>query len=410
MSELIQLTYTSIATQPIDTDSLLTLLKSARRKNKQLGITGMLLYADDSFFQVLEGDPGTIDQLFQEISQDKRHSNVTIIIREPIDTRTFGDWTMGHAQFTMQDAEEILGANDVFGRGESFAQLQPGRAKKLLEAFTRGRWRAMLSDVEPLTANAVPPLRPTSSGILHQHPAPERQSYTFAFQPIVDIDKGEIFSYEALIRGLGQEPASQVLSKIPPSQLHKFDEESRILALRLAAHLGLSARLNLNFLPRSHETSPHVITSLLKTAESLGIRPGQLVIEILERELISDFTTFNKFVNECRAAGVIFAIDDFGSGYAGLNLLAEFQPNLIKLDMQLIRDIQRSGPRQAIVRGIMRTCLDLGIDIIAEGVESIEEFQWLRREGISLYQGNLLFMPAFEALPSDLNLPFTHSS
>ena len=97
--------------------------------------------------------------------------------------------------------------------------------------------------------------------------------------------------------------------------------------------------------------------------------------------------------------GVQFAIDDFGAGYAGLNLLADFQPDTLKLDMSLVRDVESKGPRQAIVRGVIRTCQDLGIDIVAEGVESLGEYGWLRCEGISLYQGYLFARPAFRALP-----------
>ena len=99
------------------------------------------------------------------------------------------------------------------------------------------------------------------------------------------------------------------------------------------------------------------------------------------------------------------AIDDFGAGYAGLNLLSEFQPEFIKLDMHLVRGIESNGPRQAIVRGIVRTCADLGIDIIAEGVETVNEFQWLYQEGIKFYQGRLFADPAFEQLPQTFSLP-----
>lgn len=110
-------------------------------------------------------------------------------------------------------------------------------------------------------------------------------------------------------------------------------------------------------------------------------------------------------VNEHRNAGIIFAIDDFGSGYAGLNLLADFQPDIIKLDMHLIRHINSKGPRQAIVCGIIKTCTDLGIDIIAEGVETRNEYEWLRNAGIKYFQGILFAKPGFEKLTREFNLP-----
>jgi EAL domain-containing protein (putative c-di-GMP-specific phosphodiesterase class I) len=104
-------------------------------------------------------------------------------------------------------------------------------------------------------------------------------------------------------------------------------------------------------------------------------------------------------VNEIRARGVKVAIDDFGAGHSGLNLLANFQPDMVKLDMELVRDISRSGPRQAIVRAIIQVCFDLGIDFIAEGVECNDELRWFEDQGVTLFQGYLFARPAFEALP-----------
>jgi EAL domain-containing protein (putative c-di-GMP-specific phosphodiesterase class I) len=169
--------------------------------------------------------------------------------------------------------------------------------------------------------------------------------------------------------------------------------------------MGLSTHLNLNFLPLSLESSQRAITSILATAAQHHIQPDQLVLEILEKELIGDFERFREAVNRHRGTGLTFAIDDFGAGYAGLNLLADFQPEFIKLDMHLVRDIDSNGPRQAIVRGILRTSLDLGIDVIAEGVESTDEYEWLRSEGIELFQGWLFARPGFEQLPQSFQLP-----
>jgi EAL domain-containing protein (putative c-di-GMP-specific phosphodiesterase class I) len=105
-----------------------------------------------------------------------------------------------------------------------------------------------------------------------------------------------------------------------------------------------------------------------------------------------------QLLNRYRGQGVRLAIDDFGAGYSGLNLLADFQPDLIKLDMHLVRDIDRAGPRQAIARAVLQVCDDLGIEVIAEGVETVGEYHWLRRVGVRLFQGYLLGRPAFESL------------
>ena len=86
-------------------------------------------------------------------------------------------------------------------------------------------------------------------------------------------------------------------------------------------------------------------------------------------------------------------------------MLAEFQPNLLKLDMNLLRGVDNKGPRQAIIKGIMTTANDLGIEVIAEGVETPEEYQWLREEGIWLFQGYLFARPSFEQLSPLVHWP-----
>lgn len=394
MPELIHLIYSSMAVRPFSQEELTRLLTNARFKNDKLGVTGMLLYAEGSFFQVLEGGPDVLDALFATIKNDKRHDKITVIIREPIARRTFANWTMGYADITPGEAGELAGANDFFSSGHSFAGLQQGRAKKLLAAFKQGRWRSRLTGAGL-----------SGSGPIQTSAKVRPPGFTYAFQPIIHAARREVFSYEALIRGEHNEPAGYLLQQIAPCDLHKFDEESRIVAIELAARMGLASRLNLNFLPLSIESSPTAISSILAAAEKHGICPEQLVLEILEKELISDFERFDAAVNEHRDKGLSFAIDDFGAGYAGLNLLADFQPEFIKLDMYLVRGIDSNGPRQAIVRGILRTCLDLGIDVIAEGVETNDEYDWLRNEGVELFQGWLFARPEFEQLPQDFHLP-----
>lgn len=394
MSSLIQLVYCSAAAHPFDRDAFAQLLAKAREHNEQVGVTGMLLYADGSFFQVLEGPPAVVDALFERIRADARHERLTIIIREVIAQRAFADWTMGFAHLSAPDLDGLLGVNDAFDRGASLDRLGPGRARKLISAFVEGRWRNALHGA------ARPETRRADPGGLPAFP-----QHTFAFQPILDAMSGTFFCYEALIRGPAGEPARDVLARVPPAASQRFDQVSHIAAVELAARLGLSTRVSLNFLPLGLQDSPEAIASVVAAARRCGLRPDQIVVEILEREIIRDRAAFLASVDGHRGDGVVFAIDDFGAGYAGLNLLADFQPEVVKLDMDLIRGIDSNGPRQAIVRGIVRTCLDLGIDVVAEGVETPDEYAWLREEGIALFQGNLIARPAFEELASTFFLP-----
>ncbi len=393
MPELIHLIYCSAASKPFSREDLAELLTKARRNNEQCGVTGMLLYTEGSFFQILEGEPETVDALFETIAEDERHTDLTRIIREPIVDRSFGDWTMGYADITSEELDSIVGANDFFTSGESFVRIGSGRAKKLLAAFKGGRWRASLS-----------------GDSFHdegdEQIADGRSSnYSYAYQPIIHVPSRSIFTYEALIRGPGNESGATVLQHVNPSDKNTFEAESCVAALELAARLGLSTRLNLNFSPSTLRSSPTAIASLLDAARRCGIRPTQIVLEILESEIIHTYKDLREALHEYRESGLTFAIDDFGAGYAGLNLLAEFQPDFVKLDMHLVRGIESNGPRQAIIRGIAQTCLDLGIDIIAEGVETEGEYAWFRGEGVELFQGFLFAMPTFLQLPTSFYLP-----
>lgn len=223
--------------------------------------------------------------------------------------------------------------------------------------------------------------------------------FSYAFQPIVQAISGEVVSYEALIRGPAGESAHSVLSCVPHSALHEFDAHGREVAIALAARLGIRTQLNLNFLPQSLFSQHDFLTPMLDAACESGLPIDRLVLEVTEGEVIDDVAGFAGLIKRYRARGLKLAIDDFGAGYCGLNLLAEFQPDILKLDMALLRGIEHSGPRQAIVRAILSACTDLGIDAIAEGVETVDEFSWLADEGVTLFQGYLFGRPGFEALP-----------
>ncbi len=143
MAALEHIIYASVATQPFEPPQLAELLEKSRASNELHGLTGMLLHsdADGSFFQVLEGEPAAIDELYQKLLLDNRHSHLTLIIREPIPERSFANWTMGFSSLSPDKLENIPGLNDFFRKGSSFTDLDAGRAKKLLSAFVDGRWR-----------------------------------------------------------------------------------------------------------------------------------------------------------------------------------------------------------------------------------------------------------------------------
>jgi len=223
--------------------------------------------------------------------------------------------------------------------------------------------------------------------------------YSYAFQPIIDVDARRVVSYEALIRGPGGEAAPSVLDRVSAASRYPFDWTSRTSAIALATRLGLQCHLNLNFLPQGLEISTDSITTTLEAASRCGLPIERIVLEVTEGEAIADYARFAATLNRFRSSGLKVAIDDFGAGYSGLNLLADFQPDQVKIDMNLVRGIERNGPRQAIVRAVSQVCEDLGIDVIAEGVETVHEYEWFVGQGVRLFQGYLFAKPGFESLP-----------
>lgn len=144
MSTLVHLIYASTAVNDFDQQELVVLLRKAREANAQAGITGMLLYIEGNFFQVLEGEQAAVDRQFAKIALDQRHAKVVTIIKEPIVKRAFGDWTMGFAEITLREFQRLDGLNDFFAEGSVLAQLGSGRAKKLVTAFAQGSWRSRI--------------------------------------------------------------------------------------------------------------------------------------------------------------------------------------------------------------------------------------------------------------------------
>ncbi|KQT45627.1 diguanylate phosphodiesterase [Methylobacterium sp. Leaf456] len=225
--------------------------------------------------------------------------------------------------------------------------------------------------------------------------------FTMAFQPIVDVSQNRIWGYEALVRGSEGQGAGWVLDQVDEESRYKFDQACRVRAIELAGSLfpDSDKRLSINFMPNAVYEPAACIRATLEAAHRVGFANRQLMFEFTENERMLDVGHVQRIVTEYRKQGFLTALDDFGAGYAGLNLLASFQPDLIKLDMELIRGIATSSARQVIVAGVVGIARELEITILAEGVETDAELMALRAAGIRLFQGYLFAKPTVAALP-----------
>ena len=224
-------------------------------------------------------------------------------------------------------------------------------------------------------------------------------AFTMAFQPIVDVLDRTIWGYEALVRGNNGEGAGSVLAAVNEHNRYKFDQACRVKAIELAGTgmpTGSTAKLSINFMPNAVYEPSACIRASLAAAKRVKFDPARLMFEFTENEQVNDPAHVENIIASYKRMGFTTALDDFGAGYAGLGLLARFQPDVIKIDMELIRDIDKSKPRQAIVDGILQIARALDIVVLAEGIETAAEALTLQKAGIRLMQGYFFAKPEIE--------------
>jgi len=217
------------------------------------------------------------------------------------------------------------------------------------------------------------------------------------YQPIASLEHGEIIGYEALLRG----PEDPFFSK-PVNLLEYAEKTNQLYALeKLAREKALAGidenlknkKIFINICPqvvndpsfRADEISAHLA--------EVGASPRQVVFEITERTSIEDFRAFREALAYYRQYGFQVAVDDAGSGYSSLQAISELQPDYIKLDISLIRDIDKNQNKRVLVETFLTFSGKTGSRIIAEGIETCEELVCLRELGVPLGQGFYLARP-----------------
>lgn len=148
---LVQLVYASASTVPFNSEQLDTLLEVARKNNASLDVSGVLLFHEGTFFQVLEGDPDVVQDLYDKIALDARHNNVLLLAKHDVEERNFGEWSMGFVR-DQRTMNELPGFVDFFS-GRTFVDLarDSQRVRQILDGFRRGRWRRSAVDAEAVS-------------------------------------------------------------------------------------------------------------------------------------------------------------------------------------------------------------------------------------------------------------------
>ncbi|MGQ8365543.1 EAL domain-containing protein [Glaciecola sp. 1036] len=221
-------------------------------------------------------------------------------------------------------------------------------------------------------------------------------NFSMAFQPLVDLEKAEVYGYESLVRGLNGESAFEVLKKVTTENVYRFDQACRVKSIALAASAKLDKNLSINFMPGAVYKPEHCIRTTLAAARDYGFPLDKISFEIVETDHVADLPHLYNIIESYKSMGFRTALDDFGSKHANLDWLVSLQPDIIKLDITLIRDIDSSKRKQLIVSHVSQLCKDLGITVLAEGVETRAERDRLIEMGIFKQQGYYFGKPMFE--------------
>lgn len=219
-----------------------------------------------------------------------------------------------------------------------------------------------------------------------------REQFIMVYQPIVRMEDHSILAYEALVRCPQKELRSPHVLFNVAEQGDRIRPLSRLLQ-RIAAcevpRLPSETLMFINLHPMDFDDP-----ALLEPDGPIATHAPRIVLEVTERAAIGDLDRFRSQLSALRSFGALVAIDDLGSGYSALNLVAELTPDFIKLDMTLIRTIDQSPVRQNLIRNMVAFAGDLKAQVVAEGVETREELETLRDLGCQLVQGFYLAVPS----------------
>lgn len=222
------------------------------------------------------------------------------------------------------------------------------------------------------------------------------------YQPVIDSHDGRVFGYEALTRGPSNSPLHAPLPLIRAAtkqgRLFELDLVCRELAIRRFQELGLPGCLFLNVSPLSLVEPTFRPGETLRLVNEVGLAPQRVVIELTEQQPLEDYAVLKAAVAHYTEAGFQIAIDDLGAGYAGLRLWSELRPAYVKIDHHFTENIGGDAVKREFVRSIRDMAVRLGCKVVAEGIETEEDYQTVQSLGVRLHQGYHLGRP----LPSPL--------
>lgn len=231
----------------------------------------------------------------------------------------------------------------------------------------------------------------------------ENKTLITYFQPIVDIKNQSIYGYELLSRGVKSD--GSIMSPFEMFKLAKesdltftLDRQAREASITNSAREKIDKKLFINFLPTVIYNPEICLRSTIELIEKYNFKAENVTFEVVETEDISNTDHLKTILDFYRKKGFQIALDDVGSGYSSLNNLSKLYPNYIKIDMTIIRDIHKNKLQQEIFMALVNMSKNMDILVLAEGVETKEELDFVVENGADLIQGYYFGKPSKKPL------------
>jgi len=211
------------------------------------------------------------------------------------------------------------------------------------------------------------------------------------FQPIISLTKREIMGYEALIRGPSNSPLHSPFNLFETAERYDLSTRLEFLCREITidrySNLKIHEKLFINVTPAVLLESEFKTGETLRFLDQYGVDPRSVVIELTEHQPTDDYDLIREAVNHYRSMGFEIALDDLGAGYSGLRLWSELLPEYVKIDKHFIQGLHEDPVKLNFVRSIQDIASSLNCNVIAEGIETKEEFISVEKLGITHAQG-----------------------
>ena len=229
------------------------------------------------------------------------------------------------------------------------------------------------------------------------------ESLTSYFQPIIKISDDSIYGYETLFRGVKANVElmypNELFEKSKRNDLNfKLDRLCRETSLKTAATKKVHQKVFINFIPTSIYDPEFCLASTVKWAKQLDFDPKNIVFEVVETQNVKDKEHLKTILNYYRSKGFLIALDDVGEGYSSLNMIIDIKPDIIKVDRNIIENIDKDTMKQSIYRALRTICVENSIKLLAEGVETPYELEKIKEIGVDYAQGYYFAKPSAEII------------